>query len=370
MFNYELLRFFWWLLIGLFIIGFTITEGFDMGVGMLIRFYCYSNIEKKIMINTIAPHWDGNQVWLITVVGIVFTIWPIVYATIFSGYYLYIILLLISLFFRSIGFEFRSKINNVQWNNLCDWGIFIGSFISPIIIGIIFGNLLQGIPFYIDVYMRINYIGNVLQFFNIFNFLVIIITLAMFLTQGSTYLQIHTNNNSQIQISYITKLTTLITILIFLLIIILMKKIDGFTITSIIDQSAHSNILHKEVKYHAGAWMINYYNYPLLLIVPLLGILLPLFTIIFSYTRCNKWAFIFSSFTIICIILTLGITIFPFIIPSIKMPNSSLTIWDATSSRVNLKFMLIITIILLSIIFIYTIWCYYNMFNSFVKKNM
>ncbi|SBT81921.1 Cytochrome bd-I ubiquinol oxidase subunit 2 [secondary endosymbiont of Trabutina mannipara] len=366
MFNYEFLRFIWWVLIGLFIIIFTITEGFDMGVGILMRFSCYSDIERKIMINTIAPHWDGNQVWLITTIGALFAVWPIVYAIIFSGFYIAIILLLVSLFFRPISFEFLSKIDNLRWRNLCYWGIFIGSFISPIVMGIIFGNLLQGIPFYIDMYMRLYYTGNFFQLLNPFSLLLSTIIIAMFLTQGSTYIQMRTSSNSNLQVKMrnITKLTALITIIMFFLAIILfIKSIDGFTITSIIDQSAQSNPLHKEVKYHAGAWMVNYWNYPILLIFPLLGLLLPFFTIIYSYIKISVFAFISSSFTIACIISTIGITIFPFIIPSITMPNVSLTMWDATSSLNTLKLMFIIVIILLPIVLSYTIWCYYKMFN-------
>ena len=147
MIDYEVLRFIWWLLVGVLLIGFAVTDGFDMGVGMLTRFLGRNDTERRIMINSIAPHWDGNQVWLITAGGALFAAWPMVYAAAFSGFYVAMILVLASLFFRPVGFDYRSKIEETRWRNMWDWGIFIGSFVPPLVIGVAFGNLLQGVPF-------------------------------------------------------------------------------------------------------------------------------------------------------------------------------------------------------------------------------
>ena len=171
MIDYEVLRFIWWLLVGVLLIGFAVTDGFDMGVGMLTRFLGRNDTERRIMINSIAPHWDGNQVWLITAGGALFAAWPMVYAAAFSGFYVAMILVLASLFFRPVGFDYRSKIEETRWRNMWDWGIFIGSFVPPLVIGVAFGNLLQGVPFNVDEYLRLYYTGNFFQLLNPFGLL-------------------------------------------------------------------------------------------------------------------------------------------------------------------------------------------------------
>lgn len=371
MFDYEVLRVVWWVLIGVLLIGFAVTDGFDMGVGMLMRVFGRNDIERRVMINTIAPHWDGNQVWLITAGGALFAAWPMVYAAAFSGFYIAMILVLASLFFRPVGFDYRSKIDDARWRNMWDWGIFIGSFISPAVIGVAFGNLLQGVPFHVDEYLRFYYTGNFFQLLNLFGVLAGIVSLAMFLTQGSTYLQMRTDGDLQVRMRDITQLTALVTLLTFLLAgIWVVNGIDGYTVTSVIDKAAQSNPLHKEVVHQAGAWMANYQAYPGLWIVPALGVLLPLLTIVFSRAGRSAWAFIFSSLTVASIILTAGITLFPFIMPSSTMPNASLTLWDATSSLRTLKVMTVVAIIFVPIVLLYTIWCYYKMFGRITKEHI
>lgn len=371
MFDYEVLRVVWWVLIGVLLIGFAVTDGFDMGVGMLMRLFGRNDVERRVMINTIAPHWDGNQVWLITAGGALFAAWPMVYAAAFSGFYIAMILVLASLFFRPVGFDYRSKIDDARWRNMWDWGIFIGSFISPVVIGVAFGNLLQGVPFHVDEYLRLYYTGNFFQLLNPFGLLAGIVSLAMFLTQGGTYLQMRTGGDLQVRMRGITQLTALLTLLTFLLAgIWVVNGIDGYTVTSVIDRAAQSNPLHKEVAHQAGAWMANYHAYPGLWIVPALGVLLPLLTIVFSRAGRSAWAFIFSSLTVACIILTAGITLFPFIMPSSTMPNASLTLWDATSSLGTLKVMTVVAIIFVPIVLLYTIWCYYKMFGRITKEHI
>lgn len=186
MFDYEVLRFVWWLLIGVLLIGFAVADGFDMGVGMLTRILGRNDTERRIMINSIAPHWDGNQVWLITAGGALFAAWPMVYAAAFSGFYVAMILVLASLFFRPVGFDYRSKIEDNRWRGAWDWGIFIGSFVPPLVIGVAFGNLLQGVPFHADEYLRLFYTGNFFQLLNPFGLLAGVVSVAMILAQGAT----------------------------------------------------------------------------------------------------------------------------------------------------------------------------------------
>lgn len=160
MLDYEVLRFIWWILIGVLLIGFAITDGFDMGVLNLLPIVGKSNVERRVMINSIAPHWDGNQVWLLTAGGAIFAAWPTVYAASFSGFFLAMILVLAALFFRPVGFEYRAKIDDQKWRNAWDWGLFVGGFVPSLIFGVAFGNLLQGVPFHFNELNQVTYEGS------------------------------------------------------------------------------------------------------------------------------------------------------------------------------------------------------------------
>ncbi|AGH74600.1 cytochrome d ubiquinol oxidase subunit II [Edwardsiella piscicida] len=369
MFEYEVLRFIWWLLVGVLLIGFAITDGFDMGVGILSRILGKTDTERRVMINAIAPHWDGNQVWLITAGGALFAAWPMVYAAAFSGFYVAMILVLAALFFRPVGFDYRSKIADPRWRNMWDWGIFIGSFVPALVFGVAFGNLLQGVPFHIDEYLRLFYTGNFFQLLNPFALLAGVVSLTMLLVQGAAYLQMKTAGELRLRARATTQICALVMMVAFLLAgAWLVKGIDGYLITSVLDHAAPSNPLHKEVAHQAGAWLVNFNAHPILWLIPALGVVLPLLTILTSrLDRCG-WAFLFSSLTIACVILTAGVTMFPFVMPSITNPNMSLTMWDATSSLLTLKVMTIVAIIFVPIVLLYTLWCYYKMFGRLDKN--
>lgn len=371
MFDYEVLRFIWWLLIGVLLIGFAVTDGFDMGVGILLPFMGKTDTERRIMINSIAPHWDGNQVWLVTAGGALFAAWPMVYAAAFSGFYVAMILVLASLFFRPVGFDYRSKLENSKWRNMWDRGIFIGSFVPPLIIGVAFGNLLQGVPFAVNDQLYLNYTGSFLGLLNPYGLLAGIISIMMIITQGATYLQMRTVGELHLRSRNITYITAFLTLIAFAAAgFWLIYGIDGYAIKSKIDTYAVSNPLHKEVVKEAGAWLVNFNNHPGLWALPILGLIFPILTILGTKLDKAGWAFLFSSLTIACIILTFGISMFPFIMPSSIQPNASLTIWDATSSLFTLQVMTVVAIIFVPIILAYTIWCYYKMFGRIDKMHI
>lgn len=371
MLTYELMRFIWWLLIGILCIGFAITDGFDMGVGVLSRILGRTDTERRVMINSIAPHWDGNQVWLITAGGALFAAWPTVYAAAFSGFYVAMILVLASLFFRPVGFDYRSKIEDPRWRGMWDWAIFIGSFVPPLVIGVAFGNLLQGVPFHIDTDLRLFYTGNFFQLLNPFGLLAGIISLMMFLTQGATYLQMRTVGELHLRARITAQITALVMMVCFVLAgVWVVYGIDGYVVTSALDHNGASNPLVKEVSRQAGAWMANFNNAPILWAIPALGVVLPLLTILCSRLEKGAWAFIFSSLTIACVILTAGVAMFPFVMPSSTVPNVSLTMWDSTSTLLTLKVMTVAAAIFVPIILAYTTWCYYKMFGRVTKEQI
>ncbi|CAI1709412.1 Cytochrome d ubiquinol oxidase subunit 2 [Serratia proteamaculans] len=374
MFDYEVLRFIWWVLIGVLLIGFAVTDGFDMGVGILVRIIGKTDTERRVMINSIAPHWDGNQVWLITAGGALFAAWPMVYAAAFSGFYVAMILVLSALFFRPVGFDYRSKLESSRWRNMWDWGIFIGSFVPAVVFGVAFGNLLQGVPFHMDEYMRLFYTGNFFQLLNPFGLLAGVVSLTMLVTQGATYLQMRTSGEIHLRARAAAQISTLVMAVFFLLGgIWLVKGIDGYVITSTLNTMAESNPMRKEVAHQAGAWLINFNKYPLLWALPALGMVLPLFTVLFSRMSKDALAFVTSSLTIACVILTAGVTMFPFVMPSSTVPNISLTMWDATSSLLTLQVMTVVAAIFVPIVLAYTSWSYYKMFGrldkNFIENN-
>ncbi len=369
MLDYEVLRVIWWALIGVLLIGFAVTDGFDMGVGALLPILGRTDNERRVMINTIAPHWDGNQVWLITAGGAIFAAWPTVYATAFSGFYTAMVLTLMALFFRPVGFDYRSKIEDPRWRSTWDWCLFIGGFVPPVVFGVAFGNLLQGVPFTMDQYLRSTYEGNFFGLLNPFGLLAGVISLVMILAQGSTWLMIKSDGAVRQRARVSATITSFLTGILFLLAgFWVAKAIPGYTIAQFAGIDAVSNPLHKSVVVEAGSWMRNFQTYQWMMVAPALGVLMAFFTAIFAWAGKGALAFISSSLTMAGIILTAGFSMFPFIMPSSLNPAHSLTIWDATSSQNTLSVMLVAAVIFVPTILGYTIWTYIKMFGRVNEK--
>lgn len=236
-------------------------------------------------------------------------------------------------------------------------------------IGIAFGNLLQGVPFHIDNDLRLFYSGNFFQLLNPFGLLVGMVSVTMILTQGATYLQMRTVGELHLRSCKTAQIAALVMMLCFALAGIWVRYgIDGYVLTSALDHNAPSNPLVKEVARQAGAWMLNFDATPILWAIPTLGIDLSVFTIICSRYKKGAAAFIFSSLTLACVILTAGVAMFPFVMPSSLFPGMSLTMWDATSTLLTLKVMTVAALIFVPIILAYTTWCYYKMFGRLTKE--
>ncbi|EIJ71180.1 cytochrome d ubiquinol oxidase subunit II [Pasteurella bettyae] len=373
MLDYESLRFIWWILIGVLLLGFVVTDGFDMGVLTLLPFAGKKEVEKRIMINSVAPHWDGNQVWLLTAGGAMFAAWPIVYATSFSGLYIAMILVLAALFFRPVGFEYRAKIDNPAWRTAWDWGLFLGGFVPSLVFGVAFGNLLQGVPFEFDDLMQVKYTGTFFELLNPFAILCGLISLSMLITHGAAWLQMKTTADLRDRSRTITQVGAFATLITFVLAGIWLLYKDGFIVNSTVDHFAPSSPLGKQVSLEAGAWFKNYNEMPVLWIFPLLAVVGALLNIVASKANRSGFAFFFSSITMFGVIFTCGIAMFPFVMPSITHPDMSLLMWDSTSSELTLKLMFFLALVFVTISLAYTIWSYYKMFgrldNSFIEEN-
>lgn len=369
MLDYEVLRVIWWALVGVLLIGFAITDGFDMGVGALLPVIGKNDTERRVIINTIAPHWDGNQVWLITAGGAIFAAWPTVYATAFSGFYVAMVLTLMALFFRPVGFDYRSKIEDPRWRTTWDWCLFIGGAVPPIVFGVAFGNLLQGVPFSLDQYLRSTYEGNFFGLLNPFGLLAGFVSLFMVVTQGATWLMLKTDGDVLKRARNVASITGVLTAVLFALAgYWVAHGIDGYVITAFNGVAAVSNPLHKSVATQAGAWLHNYSVYPWMIVAPVLGVVMALLTSLLARFGQGALAFVTSSLTMAGIILTAGFSMFPFIMPSSLNPAHSLTVWDATSSQNTLSVMLVAAVIFVPIILAYTLWTYFKMFGRVNKQ--
>ena len=321
MIDIAILRVIWWFLMGFLFIGFAITDGFDFGVAMLMSRVAKNEAEKNIVLDSILPVWEGNQVWIILGAGAVFAAWPYVYAVAFSSVYLPILLLLLTMgIARPVSFKYRSKLTNLGWRNTWDKVIFLGGFMPAFIFGILMGNILQGLPFVFDESLRITYTGSVLSLINPFAIWCGIASVAMLCMHGGIYIAIKTENPIADRARKYVLYSSLLLILLFTGGgIWITESIIGFQVIHGAEPSGYSTPLLKEVIPVSGAWMKNYLHFPYAICVPLLaflGMMGVIFSIRFRYDRS---AFIYSSLSIIGIIGTVGVSMFPFILPSAQI---------------------------------------------------
>ncbi|WP_298599541.1 cytochrome d ubiquinol oxidase subunit II [uncultured Zoogloea sp.] len=359
MFDYETLKLIWWLLVGVLLVGFAIMDGHDMGVGTLLPFVGRSDTERRVVINTVGPHWDGNQVWFITGGGAIFAAWPLVYATAFSGFYWAMLAVLWALFFRPVGFDYRSKIHNATWRGTWDWGLFIGGAVPPLIFGVAFGNLFQGVPFSFDDHLVSTYSGSFWALLNPFALLCGLVSTAMITFHGAIYLAHRTQGEIQWRALRAAGFFGGLLVLAFAAAgVWLWMAIPGYVIQSAVEGAALPDPLAKTVVREAGAWFANYRRYPATLALPVLGFAGVIAAQALARSGRTMAAFWASSLAIVGVIGTAGAALFPFIMPSSIDPDSSLTVWDSVSSRLTLNIMLWATLIFMPLIIIYTSWAY------------
>lgn len=358
MIDYPTLKVIWWLLVGILLLGFAVMDGHDMGVGTLLPFVGRTDEERRVVINTVGPHWDGNQVWLITGGGAIFAAWPLVYATAFSGFYWAMLAVLWSLFFRPVGFDYRSKIADKRWRSTWDWGLFVGGAVPPVVFGVAFGNLLLGVPFHFSNELVSTYTGSFWQLLNPFALLAGIVSSSMITLHGGTYLAHRTEGIVQQRAIKAATVAGIVMLLAFLSAGIWVQALDGYRIVSGADPAAPPDPLNKTVIRVAGAWMDNFVAHPALWLLPAAGCLGALLAILLMRLRSTLGAFVASALALAGVIGTAGVALFPFVMPSSSSPNVSLTVWDSVSSKLTLEIMLVATAIFMPIIICYTGWAY------------
>jgi cytochrome d ubiquinol oxidase subunit II len=357
--DYATLKVIWWVLIGVLLIGFALTDGFDMGTAILLPFIAKTDSERRIVVNTVGATWEGNQVWFITAGGAMFAAWPLVYAASFSGFYFAMLLVLFSLFFRPVGFDYRSKREDPRWRSAWDWALFIGGFVPALVIGVAFGNLLQGVPFSFDTDLRVAYHGSFFALLNPFAVLCGLVSVSMLAAHGAAFVKMKTDGVIARRASIALRIASLAGVALFLIAgVLIATMIGGYQIVDAAPLDSVANPLLKSVIGAPGLWLTNYSTYPWMVAAPVIGVVGGVLALVLASSRFEKSAFITTGLMIVGVILTAGFSMFPFIMPSSLDGRSSLTVWDSTSSRMTLQIMLIAVIIFLPIVLIYTSWVY------------
>jgi cytochrome bd ubiquinol oxidase subunit II len=364
--DYETLRVIWWVLLGVLLIGFAVTDGFDLGTGALLPFVAKTDAERRIVINTVGPVWEGNQVWLILGGGAIFAAWPPLYAVSFSGFYLAMFAILFALILRPVAFKYRNKRDNPTWRARWDWALFVGGFVPALILGVAVGNVLEGVPFRLNSELRIFYEGTTLfELLNPFGLLCGLLSVAMMVMHGAAWLILKTEGPIADRSRGFGSIAAIVTLVLFALGGLWVSGgIDGYRITSQIVTTGPSNPLAKTVEQGAGIWLENYGRAPWTMIAPLLGFAGALGALLFMRTRREIAALLSSATAILGIISTVGLSMFPFILPSSIDPRSSLTVWDASSSHLTLFIMLVVTGVFIPLIVAYTSWVYHVLWGK------
>ncbi|KEQ17830.1 cytochrome d ubiquinol oxidase subunit II [Endozoicomonas numazuensis] len=368
--DYEVLKFIWWVLIGVLFIGFAIMDGYDLGTANLLPFMSKTDDERRIMINAVAPHWDGNQVWLITAGGALFAAWPIVYATAFSGFYWAMLLVLFSLIGRPLAFDYRSKVNP-EHRKFCDWGLFISGIIPSLVFGVAFGNLFLGFGFDLDDTMRSSFTQGFFSLLNPFALLCGVVSIAMLTMQGAVWQSMRSGSPIKERAATVSRLSALVTLVTFALAGVWVANLPGYEVVSGLVIDGPANPLNKTVQVaDAGAWLINYTKYPIMLIAPIMGFAGAIGVFLTANSRLHGLTFACSSMTQAGVIMTAGFSLFPFILPSSTNPSVSLTLWDAVSSHLTLGIMTVVAFIFVPTILIYTSWCFYKMWGRMTAEHI
>ncbi len=317
----------WFVLIGVLYTGFFVLEGFDLGVGMLMPFLRKDDNGRRVILNTVGPHWDGNEVWLLTAGGATFAAFPMWYATLFSGFYLPLFLILIGLILRGIAFEFRSKDENPRWRSLWDWAIAIGSFVPALLFGVAFANLVRGVPINADF----EYAGGFWNLLNPYALLGGLVSLFGFLMHGATFLSLKTTQKlSETARRWALRLWIPTAI-----------SMTAYTVFSYFELDVVS-----QLGLNPG-------------VVPITAIITLFLSGYFLNRGRTGWAFVMNVITIAFATATIFFQLFPNVMLSSLDPAWSLTIYNAASSPYTLRVMSIVALIFVPVVLAYQGWTYY-----------
>ncbi|MEX5562212.1 cytochrome d ubiquinol oxidase subunit II [Pseudophaeobacter sp. 1A16562] len=360
--DFDTLRIIWWALLGVLLIGFALTDGFDMGVGALLPFVAKTDVERRVVINTVGPVWEGNQVWFILGGGAIFAAWPPLYAVSFSGFYLAMFVVLAALIVRPVAFKYRSKRDSTTWRTRWDWALFAGGAVPALLFGVAVGNVLLGVPFFLTADLMPMYegsfYGKFLGLLHPFAVLAGVVSFSMLLMHGAAWLTLKTEGVIAERARRIGTVAGMVAAGGYVLAgLWLAVGIDGFALVNDVVANGPSNPLYSQVT-REGSWLAAYVARPWIVVAPLMGFAGIAMAIRGLKAGHEVSTLLWSKMAITGIVASVGLTMFPFILPSTVDPNSSLTVWDASSSHQTLFIMLVVTAIFMPLILAYTAWVY------------
>lgn len=317
----------WFGLIAVLWTGYFILEGFDFGVGMLLRVVGKNEAERRAIITTLGPLWDGNEVWVLVAGGATFAAFPEWYATLFSGFYLPLLLILVALIIRGVAFEYRSKHADMAWRARWDWAIAIGSFLPALLWGVAFANIVRGVPLEESKLGNVEYVGGFFNLLNPYALLGGLVTLTLFLTHGAIFLTLKMSGDIRERAhALVTKIGLVAAVLavVFLLWTQLAYSEKTWTWVTILAA--------------AGCWLAG---------------------LAMNLKRREGWAFIFSALTLALAVVSLFGVLYPNVMPNIDRTLAGLDIHNASSTEYTLKIMTIVAVVFTPIVLAYQSWTYW-----------
>jgi cytochrome d ubiquinol oxidase subunit II len=358
---YLILKVIWWLLLGVLLMGLAVMVGMDMGVGTILRYVGRTDTERRVALNIIGPHWDGNQVWFILGGGAIFAAWPLIYATAFSGLYVVMLLLLWSMIVRPLGFEYRSKLPSARWRNAWDWSLFVSGFLPMLVFGAAIGNMLQGVPFHFSWNLTSTYTGSFIALFNPFAILCGLLSVAMSVYMGAAMLMNRGEGAVYERARRLAVWGGLAAVVLFTAGGVWVSLMQGYQLVNAPGPGLAQTPLQQSVERVAGGWLANFRHQTALWAVPAIayaGVLLGLWAVRRGRSHLGWWL---GALGWVGIIGTVGAAMFPFMMPSSSEPSQSLTVWNSSSSRHTLAWMLGFTAVLMPLVLWYTGWAFWVM---------
>lgn len=358
---YALLQTIWWALLGVLLIGLAVMVGMDMGVGTILRYVGRTDLERRVALNVVGPHWEGNQVWFILGGGAIFAAFPLIYATAFSGFYVVMLLLLWSMILRPLAFEYRSKLPSPVWRNIWDWVLLVSGLLPMVIFGAAFGNLFCGVPFHFDWTVTSTYTGSFLGLFNPFSILCGLLSASLSVLLGSITMMNGADGPIYARARVLARTAAVLAAVLFAIGGFWVAHLLGFVLQHGPGAGVPQTPLQQQVTLVDGAWLGNYHAHPLLWLAPVIGFVGLAASLLAVQARRSHLAWWLGALAWAGVISTAGIALFPFLLPSSSDPAQSLTVWNATSGMVTLGWMLGFTAVFVPLIVCYTSWAFYVM---------
>jgi len=369
--DYATLRVIWWLILGVLLIGFAITDGFDLGLGASFTYLGRTDPERRALLSSVEPVWEGNQVWFVLGGGAAFAAWPLLYATSFSGLYLAMFLLLVSLILRPVGFAFRDKLTAIRWRAVWDAALTLSGGVPALLFGVAFANLFLGVPFHFDGMQRAVVTGGFFSLLHPFALLGGLISLSMLLLHGNAYAAMKVGEPMAARACVLGRIASAAFLVAFIVAgFWVSSTLGGYQVTSVMDHAGPSDPMRKTVAITAGAWLHNFHTWPWMWAAPVCAVLAAVAAHVLLRQRRGGAAFVASSVVQGSTILTGGFALFPFLMPSSTFPNQSLTVWDASSSAKTLLIMLGAVMVFLPIVLAYTSWLFRLLRGRVTLENM